>query len=369
MLDRIQLSIQQFARLFVLVLLAVVLLHSPQIASASTLTTLFSDDFTDVDGTLLTTHNNQWTVIGTTTPVIQSNQLSMSPDTEIDLPNFASTTDQCISFDAPFPLPHGIFFFTRWIPSPQSGFESYINPGDNTYGMYEVTSGGATGIGGGQYTLRTSGTHTVKQCTIGTTTTIYLDGATVGSAQSIKHPTGSGAIYAPGSATGPITIDNALFEGAPMLTSVDPANVYLSRNLLDLGAKFDLKAEVYKDSTLVTSGEIDSVNPGLGTSLQTIPLSSFSPVTWPSGSALKIVVYARNACSGSLRNSATATLHYNASSVDSKFGATIGTDTTYHLDDGFLLGTSTGTSAKTVSVAAGTPCSSFKSFGTWTVTP
>lgn len=152
------------------------------------------------------------------------------------------------------------------------------------------------------------------------------------------------------------------------LTALTPAKIYVSRGLPTI--RLDLKAEVYKDTTLVSSGEIASVAPGVGATLESIPFNTFTPVDVPSGSALKVVVYARNACSGSILNSGTATLSYNNTSVDSSFGATIGTTSaTYHLLNGFVLGTTAGNSTQTVSVQAGAQCSAFKSFGTWTVTP
>jgi N-acetylneuraminic acid mutarotase len=155
----------------------------------------------------------------------------------------------------------------------------------------------------------------------------------------------------------------------PQLTALSPADVYIKKALLDLGVKFDLKAEVYKDSTLISSGELTSVNPGSSATHYSIPFSSFSAQNITSGSVLNIKVYARNACSGSLLNSGTATLFYNASSVDSKFGATINSTVfTYHLLDGFVLGSSSGSSQKSISVAAGTRCSAYKLFGTWSTT-
>ena len=83
------------------------------------------------------------------------------------------------------------------------------------------------------------------------------------------------------------------------ITALAPAQVYISKNLLNIGLKLDLLAEVYKDDSLVSSGQINSVNLGLlGTTLESIPFTSFSPVDFPTGSALNVVVYARNACSG-----------------------------------------------------------------------
>lgn len=150
------------------------------------------------------------------------------------------------------------------------------------------------------------------------------------------------------------------------LTALDPATIYISKSLLPFGGKYNLKAEVYKDSTLVTSGEVDGVNPGTGTTAESIPFKSFSPIDFPSGSVLKVSVYA---CSASGLTTGTATLHYNASTIDSKFGTTIGTtDTTYYLLANNILGTSAGTSAQT-KTAQSKCISGFTSFGTWAVTP
>lgn len=159
------------------------------------------------------------------------------------------------------------------------------------------------------------------------------------------------------------------------ITDLSPAKFWLSKNLLNIGVKFDLKAEVYKDSTLVSSGQISSVTAGSGgfnnATLETIPFNSFSPIDFPTGSQLKIKVYARNACSGSLLNSGTAKLWYNTTAANSSFDATLGgANNNYYLLNSFLLGTSAGSGPQqSISVAAGAKCSPFKSFGTWSITP
>lgn len=168
---------------------------------------------------------------------------------------------------------------------------------------------------------------------------------------------------------------NVAFASARQLTYLDPAKIWVGlKNSDDVGVKFDLKAEVYKDASLVTSGEIDTVAAGSSgfnnAKLDTIAFSSFSPVEFPSGSQLKLVLYVRNACTGSGHNSGTARLWYNDSVANSRFGATINaTDNTYYALDGFNLGTSAGSTKKTIDVAAGAKCSAFKPFGTWSITP
>ena len=160
------------------------------------------------------------------------------------------------------------------------------------------------------------------------------------------------------------------------LTSLSPAKVWVGvKNSDDIGIKFDLKAEVYKDNTLISSGEIDSVSGGSSgfahAQLGTIPFNTFSPIDLSSGSQLSIKIYARNACSGSGKNSGTARLWYNDSQANSRFNATIAANTSnYFLLNNSKLGISSGTGPKLTSdLSAGTKCSPFKSFGTWTITP
>lgn len=165
---------------------------------------------------------------------------------------------------------------------------------------------------------------------------------------------------------------------SPALTNISPAKVWIGlKNITDIGAQFDLKAEAYVNGTLITSGQINTVFPGLtglfvSANQAIINFNPFSPVNVPTGSTLAIKVYVRNACAGSLRpNNADAKIWYNDSAANSQFGATIGGNTkTYYLVSGAALSTSVGIGPKqTIDVAAGTRCSAFKLFGTWTGTP
>lgn len=159
------------------------------------------------------------------------------------------------------------------------------------------------------------------------------------------------------------------------LSSLDPAQVWLGKGLLNIGVKFDLLAEAYVGSTLVSSGQVNSVTGGPVTfnnaTLQTIPFDSFNPVDFPEGEELKVKLSVRNACSGSLLNFGTARLWYNDASANSRFGATVGESTSdYFLRDNFALSTSVGTGPRqNIAVQAGARCSAFKSLGTWTITP
>lgn len=161
-----------------------------------------------------------------------------------------------------------------------------------------------------------------------------------------------------------------------LLTSFSPANIWVGlKNSDDIGIKFDLKAEIYVNGILISSGETNSVSAGSSgfnnAKLDTINFNSFSPVDFPSGSTLTTKLYVRNACTGSGHNSGTARLWYNDSVADSQFGATIGANTNlYYLITNAGLSISVGVGPKqTVDIAAGTKCSPFKLFGTWTGTP
>jgi len=159
------------------------------------------------------------------------------------------------------------------------------------------------------------------------------------------------------------------------ITALNPAEVWLSKGLLNVGLRLDLLAEAYKDNTLVSSGQLNSVQGGSGgfnnADLISIPFNSFSPVNFPQGSQLKLKLSVRNACSGSLLNQGTARLWFNDNQANSHFGATIGTtNSSYYLLDNFLLSTTVGAGPRqNIDVQAGAKCSPFKPFGTWTITP
>lgn len=170
----------------------------------------------------------------------------------------------------------------------------------------------------------------------------------------------------------------------PQLTALSPAKVWVSNGSSNsLGIKFDLRAEVYVNATLVGSGHVNSVASGFGTGffwakLISIPLALVNgPVQVPAGSVLKIRVLARNACVGSSRPSGAARVWFNGKAVDSgfrhdagsRFDATIGGVTSnYFLRGGFVLAPTAGTSRQSVNAAVGSPCGPFVPFGTWSIT-
>lgn len=159
------------------------------------------------------------------------------------------------------------------------------------------------------------------------------------------------------------------------LTSLSPANIWMGKAIGDLLLRLDVRTEVYKDNTLVSSGQVNSVSVGSGpfanATLVTVPFNTFSPVNFPNGSQLKIKVSARNACNGSFRNAGTARLWFNDAQANSRFDATIAANNSnYYLRNGFVLTPTVGVGPKqNITVQAGTQCSAYKSFGTWTITP
>ncbi len=162
------------------------------------------------------------------------------------------------------------------------------------------------------------------------------------------------------------------------LTSLSPAKVWVGLpNFFGAGAKFDVKAEAYKDTTLVSTGQLNSIDPGFGfggftsAKLHTIPFNTFQPVDFPQGSTLRIKVSARTACTGSANPLGTARLWYNDSQANSNFGATIGANASfYYLRTNSALSTTVGSGPKhNADVQGGAACSAFKSFGTWMITP
>jgi len=156
------------------------------------------------------------------------------------------------------------------------------------------------------------------------------------------------------------------------LTNLSPADVWVGlKNSDDVGIRFDLLAEVYKNTDLVGSGQLDSVPGGSSgfnnAKLNSIPLTLPSPVPIAENDELSIKLYVRNACVGSGKNSGTARLWYNDGAADSHFDATIDDFTSiYYLISDFLLSNSPGVGPKfKADVGAGAKCSPFKLFGAW----
>jgi predicted extracellular nuclease len=175
----------------------------------------------------------------------------------------------------------------------------------------------------------------------------------------------------------------AYFKFPPRLTALAPGKVWLGlKNSDDVGTKFDLLAEVLKNGSVVSSGQLNNV-PG-GSSgfnnavLRTINLAALSsPVEFFPGDTLSFRLSVRITAVGG-HSSGTARLWYNGAAIDSgpsrgagsRFGTTIsGAAADYFLRNGFVLNTAAGSSRVFTDVfvnrnVGGNP---FKPFGTWTI--
>jgi uncharacterized protein YaiE (UPF0345 family) len=215
---------------------------------------------------------------------------------------------------------------------------------------------------------------TVPMQLAGQTATAMLDAGDSVNVQSGTATSGVSNLQVVG---GSVTV---VVDGQPVIvnpgeTFNEPAKAWIGlKNSDDVGIRFDLRAELYKDATLVGSGQANSIAGGSSgfnnAKLDTIPLNLSAPVDFPPGSTstLSIKLYVRNACTGSGKNSGTARLWYNDAAANSQFGATIGTVSDFYLRDGFVLANGPGAGPKkTIDVAAGAKCSAFKPFGTWSI--
>lgn len=177
--------------------------------------------------------------------------------------------------------------------------------------------------------------------------------------------------------------------GPPLLTALRPAKVWIGvKNSDDVGTFFDLIAEVYKnnDTNPIGSGQLNrtaSSSSGFNNAkLNTIPLvlltppglSSPLPVELPSGTVLRLKLWARITCSGQTHASGSVRLWFNDVQTGSRFDSTIdGVNEDFYLRAGSVLGDTQGPGPKsTVDVALNSksPCPNRTPtlVGTWSIT-
>jgi hypothetical protein len=160
------------------------------------------------------------------------------------------------------------------------------------------------------------------------------------------------------------------------ISAVGPAQFWVGlKNSDDVGTKFDLLAEVFKNGALVGSGQLNDVLGGSSgfnnAKLDPISLAlSGTPVFSP-GDTIGIRLSVRVATSSGHR-SGTARLWFNDTAANSRFTANFGGIVSpYFLLSGSNLGTAAGAGPKnTIDVlvdraVGGNP---FKAFGTWSLT-
>lgn len=161
-----------------------------------------------------------------------------------------------------------------------------------------------------------------------------------------------------------------------------PAVIILGlANSDDIGTKFDVQLEVYKNASLIASGElIGASGRGSGrnnTVLDVIQLSLPAPVSFFGGDTLSIKLSMRITCTGGTHASGRARFYYyeniSGALFSSFFDATFyGVTSSYFLRDGFGLGTTPDFSPKTIDLALDSkkPCPTrpYKPLGTWSIT-
>src|SRR5262249_6537305 len=108
------------------------------------------------------------------------------------------------------------------------------------------------------------------------------------------------------------------------VNSIGPVNIWVGLTTSDdVGIRFDLKAEIYRNATtLLGSGELASVQGGSSgfnnAHVQTIALTKVAGASLTSGDTLSIKVYVRNACASSGKNSGRMRLWYDDAAANSR---------------------------------------------------
>lgn len=113
-----------------------------------------------------------------------------------------------------------------------------------------------------------SGAHNYGVCQDTNQLTVYIDSSPVYiyTATTFPHLDYFGFTLFPGTHLTNLKVTDTIPQ--KQLTALDPATVWVKTNFPSLVLNLDLKAEVYKDSTLITSGQINSVGPGTTTTAE-----------------------------------------------------------------------------------------------------
>ncbi len=226
----------------------------------------------------------------------------------------------------------------------------------------------ATGIGGAVVTFDTTATDNCPGVSIGCSP-----------ASGTLFPLGATSVLckATDAAGNASTCSFTVTVTGQELSALGPAKVWIGlKNSDDVGTKFDLLAEVFKNGELLGSGELDSVpggSSGFNNAVsRTVNMALPAHAVLVPGDALRFRFSVRIAGNVAGHRSGTARLWFNDSAANSHFGVTLdGAAHDYFLLSGLSLGTSAGPGPKqTIDVfvdkaVGGNP---FKPFGTWTKT-
>jgi hypothetical protein len=161
------------------------------------------------------------------------------------------------------------------------------------------------------------------------------------------------------------------------LSALAPAQVWIGlKNSDDVGTKFDLLAEVFKNGSPIGSGQLDSVpggSSGFNNAVsRAINMALPVDVVLVAGDILSFRLSVRIAVNVTGHRSGTARLWFNDAAANSQFGVTVdGVDSPCYFLDGGILGTATGLGpkrTKDVFVDKALGGNPFKPFGIWTKT-
>ena len=159
-------------------------------------------------------------------------------------------------------------------------------------------------------------------------------------------------------------------EGGSSL--VGASQVWLGlKNSDDVGIRFDVKAEVFKNGSRIGSGERNSV-PGGGSGfdrawLNVIPLTYSGTVA--EGDSVSFVLSVRNACAGSTKNSGAARFWYEGKTATTQVTLPGGAAVPYFLQSSLSLAPTPATATNLfLDFVAGAKCGEYKAVGTWTGT-
>ena len=181
--------------------------------------TIFSDNFTDNDGTGLLAHSNIWgKSFGELSDLIILNNELMIPggnNTSYYLNGFFKQKDQCASLDAEFPLSSFVSLFIRRNNNRTAYYNYRVGPGTE----YSVTLYSQNGILYQEGYPPLSGVHNLKICAIRDNVVTYLDGKENMNIINIENASGT-AEFGTGN-VGESGLDNFLYTDGLEDTSND----------------------------------------------------------------------------------------------------------------------------------------------------
>ncbi len=222
---------------------------------------VFSDDFTDTNGTTLAAHNSAWTIIEQGMPVTQNNTLTFPTTSDPFGPGGYVLTDQCMITDFQSPTVGIIAQHARQAPNGAGGYKGYGSD-LNTYPTADAYSLSVyrdqTYIGSGisfPKAVITNDMHTLRFCVIGHDLSAYLDNMLLNSASDSTYSQGFVTYgVSPGN-----VLDNFKLQGTP----AGPPVYAVSTNNKNVNPNNNIVATV--GTTPISAGDTATVSVATGT--------------------------------------------------------------------------------------------------------